>query len=144
MEFVCKRFADLTTRELYEVLRLRADVFVVEQECAYLDPDGIDLRAEHLLGRVDGGLAAYLRWFDEDGDVRVGRIVTSRAARGSGLGHRLMEEVIARLPGRRLVLHGQAHLDGFYERHGFRTVGEPFPEDGIPHVRMVRDGEETP
>lgn len=125
-------------------------MFVVEQECVYLDPDGLDPEATHLLGRLgpgpDGELLAYARWYLEDGPegrlVRLGRIVTARDHRGRGLGLRTVEEALARIadehPHLPVRMHAQTHLVGFYESFGFIAAGEPFDEDGIPHVAMAR------
>lgn len=137
-----RRIDDLTARELLEVLRLRADVFVVEQKCAYQDPDRIDLVAWHVLAREDGPdgrLVGYARWWDADDGAHIGRVVTSRQVRGRGLGHVLVRECLRRIGPRRVVLHAQDHLRRFYEAHGFVAVGETFLEDGIPHVEMVRE-----
>ena len=137
-----KGFAELTIDELYELLALRAEVFVVEQACAYLDPDGRDREATHLLGRVGGALVACARWYPEAGRVRLGRIATALGARGRGYGRDVVEEALRRIaadhPGRPVLLHAQTYLQGFYESFGFTPVGEPFDEDGIPHVVMVR------
>jgi ElaA protein len=121
-------------------------VFVVEQECAYLDPDGRDPEATHLLGCEAVGLIAYARWYPEEGaggpHVRLGRIVTARDHRGRGLGRRTVGEALTRIaeehPGLPLRMHAQTDLVDFYESFGFTTVGEPFDEDGVPHVVMVR------
>ena len=125
-------------------------MFVVEQESLYLDPDGRDLEATHLLGRgEDGALETYARWYlEESGDgeagrhVRLGRIVTARAARGRGGGRRTVEEALARIagehPGAEVLIHAQVYLTAFYDGLGFSPVGEPFDEDGVPHVVMVR------
>ena len=131
-------FDDLSRRDLYDVLRLRADVFVVEQDCAYLDPDGVDLVATHVLGRVDGRLVAYARVSPEDGMQRISRVVTARDARGTGLGHAVVRESLAVVGAAPCFLNAQDHLRAFYAQHGFTPVGEVFLEDGIPHVRMVR------
>lgn len=123
---------------------------MVEQECVYLDPDGLDPQATHLMGREaaaggEGELVAYARWYMEAGDgephVRLGRIVTARAHRGRGLGRRTVEEALARIaaehPGVAVRMHAQTYLVPFYQDLGFITVGEPFDEDGIPHVAMM-------
>lgn len=138
LTFTPKRFDELTTDELYDVLRLRAEVFVVEQDCPYQDLDGIDRRALHLLGTAGRGLVAYARWFNEGDVVWLGRIVTSPASRGTGAGSRLMDEALRRIGGPEVRMHAQAHLRDFYGRWGFERAGEPFLEDGIPHVLMVR------
>lgn len=137
----------LSTRDLYALLELRSRVFVVEQNCAYQDVDGQDLSADthHLLARQDGQLLAYLRLLDpstQGGEVAIGRVLTAPAARGSGLGHALMEHAIeacTRLwPGRPIYLSAQAHLQGYYGRYGFLAVTEPYLEDNIPHIGMRR------
>ncbi|GAB3994444.1 GNAT family N-acetyltransferase [Nocardioides marmoraquaticus] len=134
-------------RDLYDALVLRADVFVVEQQCAYADPDGADLRAgvRHLLGRDGEVLAAYARVLPPDeryAAPRIGRVVVSPAARG-GLGRVLMERSLAvceeHHPGLAVELGGQAHLVGFYASLGFAPVGEVYDEDGIPHQWMRRE-----
>jgi ElaA protein len=119
---------------------------VVEQECVYVDPDGLDPEATHLLGREAGELVAYARWYAEDGPegghVRLGRIVTAPEHRGRGLGRRTVEEALAPIadehPGLPVRMHAQTYLVPFYQELGFTTVGEPFDEDGIPHVAMLR------
>ena len=142
---------DLSVRELYDLLALRATVFVVEQESVYLDPDGEDFEAAHLLGRgEDVGLATYARWYLDGGEgeagrhVRLGRIVTARAARGRGWGRRTVEAALARIgqehPGVEVLIHAQVYLTAFYEGYGFTAVEEPFDEDGVPHRVMVRSG----
>lgn len=142
LKLSARRFPELTVEELYDLLALRAEVFVVEQACAYLDPDGCDREATHLLGTRDGALVAYARWYPEAGRVRLGRIATAPAARGRGYGRDVVEEALRRIaadhPDRSVLLHAQAYLQGFYESLGFTPVGEPFDEDGIPHVAMVR------
>ncbi|WP_030483622.1 GNAT family N-acetyltransferase [Nocardioides aequoreus] len=141
--------ADLDAASLYDALVLRAAVFVVEQECAYADPDGTDLGpgVRHLLGRDDeGALAAYARVLPPDASYdapRIGRVVVAPAARGAGLARRLMTEALAicerEWPGRAVELGGQAHLVGFYAGLGFESVGEGYVEDGIPHQWMRRE-----
>ena len=140
-----KSFGELGTDELYDILALRAGVFVVEQECPYLDPDGKDRKAWHLAGYRDGRLAGYARIFgpgDYFDECSIGRVVTAPAERRSGIGHELMRhaaEAILRLFGDvPVTISAQQHLEKFYNAHSFETVGEPYPEDGIPHVRMRR------
>lgn len=141
LELVTKAFSELTVEELYDLLALRAEVFVVEQACAYLDPDGRDREATHLLGREGGALVAYARWHRDTGRVRLGRIATAPAVRGRGHGRVLVEEALRRIgedhPGRAVLIHAQTYLQAFYASLGFAAVGEPFEEDGIPHVAMV-------
>ena len=139
------RFADLGVDNLYDALALRCRVFVLEQG-PYLDPDGIDRRAWHLLGRdAQGLLQAYLRIVDPGAkyaEPSMGRVVTSPEARGTGLGRRLVAEGVARCgtawPGQAMRISAQAHLERFYGEWGFRRVGAPYLEDNIPHLEMVR------
>lgn len=138
LRYTCRAFDELSASELHDILTLRAVVFVVEQECAYQDPDVLDRLSHHLCGWLDGRLVAYARWFEEPGRIRLGRIVTAPDFRGRGLGRALMEEIIRRLSGHELFLHGQSHLCPFYESLGFFVEGEPFWEDGIPHRALRR------
>ena len=144
-------FDELPARELYAAMRLRAEVFVVEQQCAFADPDGHDPRALHLLGWRDAApdeppaLLAYARIFAPGAlyaEASIGRVVTSPAARGAGLGRALMAEALARtaslFPGAPVRLAAQQRLEKFYTALGFRTVSTSFLEDGIVHVYMTR------
>jgi len=130
---------DLTAAELYAVLRLRAEVFVVEQDCSYLDPDGHDLAPSttHLWLEGDGGeMTSYLRVLPAPGGgARIGRVVTPAQHRGQGLAGQLLD---AALDGaeRPVVLDAQSHLVAMYERHGFSVDGDEFLDDGIPHRPM--------
>jgi ElaA protein len=136
-------FADLTTAELYALLRLRVDVFVVEQDCPYPELDGRDTEPGtfHVwYGDGDGRPLAYLRVLDDGGVARIGRVVTDPAARGGGLGGRLVADALELVGERECVLDAQAHLTGFYGRYGFEATGPEFLEDGIPHVPMRRYG----
>jgi ElaA protein len=130
---------DLTASELYAALRLRAEVFVVEQECVYLDPDGRDLAADtvHLwLTDSRHATVAYLRLLTEpEGGSRIGRVVTARSHRGERLAGRLLDVALEEAP-RPVVLAAQSHLVAVYERHGFVTDGAAYVEDGIPHTPM--------
>jgi ElaA protein len=141
-------FADLTAAQLYAMLALRQQVFVLEQTCLYPDIDGLDPAAHHLLGwrDVDGkpALAAHLRCLAPGAkytEMSIGRVVTSPAARGTGLGRELVAQGIAlaqRLhPGHAIRIGAQAHLEAFYASFGFVTVSEPYDEDGIQHIDMV-------
>jgi len=140
------RFGDLTAAELYDALALRQQVFVVEQNCAYLDVDGIDRHSWHLFGRdAEGRLQAYLRLVDPGhkyDEPSIGRVVTSLSARGTGAGRALVAEGLAghdrRWPARANRIGAQAHLQRFYASFGFEPVGAPYDEDGIPHIEMVR------
>ena len=139
-------YDDLRVSELYEALRLRSEVFVVEQKCIYQDMDGFDKQAMHLLGVQGGELKAYARCFEPGvkfAEASFGRVLVQRAARATGLGHALLEQAIlatAQVWGPQAIRIGaQVHLAGFYARHGFKDMGKPYMEDGIPHLEMRRD-----
>ena len=140
-----QRFSTLSVDDLYDALALRAQVFVVEQACVFQDADGADRASGHLLGRDERGvLQAYLRVVDPGvkyPEPSIGRVITSAAARGTGTGHRLVAEGIARCraawPGRAIRIGAQARLEGFYASHGFVREGADYIEDGIPHCEMV-------
>ncbi|QBI22089.1 GNAT family N-acetyltransferase [Egibacter rhizosphaerae] len=126
---------------LYRLLRLRVDVFVVEQGAAYPELDGRDLEptAVHCWIERDGEPVAYLRVLDEaGGGSRVGRVVTAPSARGEGLATRLVEHVLERCCTPPVRLGAQSHLAEWYGRFGFVRTGETYEEDGIPHVPMER------
>lgn len=136
-------FAELGADRLYAVLRLRQQVFVVEQDCAYLDLDDRDQQAIHILGSTPDGILAYLRCIAPGRgcpDSQLGRIVVDPAARGHNLGRELVERGIAhnrsRWPGSDIRISAQAHLQGFYSSLGFAPEGDEYLEDGIPHRRM--------
>lgn len=144
--WISKPHAELTLAELYAILRLRSEVFVVEQDCVFLDLDGKDLQGqtEHLMAWENGALLAYCRLLEpalNDGQAIIGRVITAPAARGTGLGHELMrraKDEVARLwPGQPVYLGAQARLRGYYAGHGFVPVTEEYIEDGIPHVGML-------
>ncbi len=138
------RFTDLSAATLYEILALRAQVFVVEQECAYLDVDGRD-REDGTLhvwtsgATGTGAIAAYLRVLVEPGGARkIGRVVAAPAARGTGVATALLRAALDQCGDADVVLDAQAPLVAWYETFGFAVAGEPFLEDGIPHVPMRR------
>lgn len=138
-------FDALTARDLYAVLQLRTEVFVIEQDCAYQDMDGADPAAVHLLGTADAELVAYARCFPPGVkfvEASIGRVITRQAARGLGIGHELMRQAMAcmfqRWGPQPIRIGAQARLDKFYQQHGFSKQGEPYIEDGQPHVEMLR------
>lgn len=143
LKITVSTFDALSPNRLYGILRLRAEVFVVEQECAYLDPDGQDQAALHVCIDDADGLAAYLRILpgDAEDDAIIGRVVSRTRRRG--LGMRVMQagiEAAADLWGARSIrLAAQVYARAFYERLGFCAISEPFLEDGIAHVWMRRD-----
>jgi ElaA protein len=135
------QFSDLDATTLYALLRLRAEVFVVEQACAFLDLDGRDTDAGtwHAWISEGGHPVAYLRLLDQGDATRIGRVVTAVSHRTRGLADELMRAALARTAGP-VVLDAQAYLAGWYERLGFVTTGpEYLDDDGIPHVPMRLD-----
>ena len=135
------RFAELTPFEVYELCRLRVDVFVVEQECPYPELDGRDVEPAtlHLWLECGGEIAATIRLLDDGASRAIGRVATAAPFRGQGLAARLIEEGIALCGDAPITLGAQAHLEGWYERFGFRRSGPGYVEDGIPHVPMRRE-----
>jgi ElaA protein len=143
------RFDDLGVHDLYDALALRCRVFILEQ-APYQDPDGIDPSAWHLLGRAGesdgrGELVAYLRVVDPGGkyvEPSIGRVIAASALRGTGIGRALMQEGLARCeaawPDQAIRISAQAHLQRFYGSLGFDAVSQPYLEDGIPHIEMLR------
>ncbi len=141
MEIQIKRFNELTINELYEMLKLRSEVFVVEQNCAYQDIDDKDQHAIHISLVEDGVWLAYLRVLDKGvsyDTASLGRVITR--ARGKGLGLILMKEGIKVVKevykANELTISAQCQAVGFYEKLGFEIVSEPYLEDDIPHVKM--------
>ena len=140
--------SELTVAELYALLKLRCEVFVVEQTCPYLDVDGEDLVGEnrHLLGWKDNALVAYARILKSEDDLEpvvIGRVIVSQAARGEKLGYQLMDRALASCqqnwPQSAIYLGAQAHLQPFYAHFGFVPVTDVYDEDGIPHIGMARE-----
>ena len=136
------RLARIDPETLYRLLRLRTDVFVVEQECAYAELDGRDLEpdARQLwIERADGEVVATLRVLrDPDGTARIGRVATAASARGEGLAAQLMTRALELAGDGEVVLDAQTYLEGWYTRFGFVRSGADYVEDGIPHVPMRR------
>lgn len=145
---ICWRFVAfeaLTPTELYALLQLRSEVFVVEQACIFQDMDGADAQAMHLLGTLDGELVACARCFSAGAkfaEASIGRVATRNKVRGSGAGHVLMQQALTGLQqhwGPQAIRIGaQARLEHFYRQHGFAGTGAPYIEDGIPHIEMLR------
>jgi ElaA protein len=135
---------ELDPRTLYAILRLRAEVFVVEQACAYLDPDGRDLEPGCVQLWIEtrsgeGSVLATARLLTEPGGGhRIGRVCTAPDARRRGLGAALMVAALDRCGDAPVVLDAQSQLTGWYEQFGFETTGHEFMDDGIPHTEMIR------
>ncbi len=135
-------FDELDPATLYALLRLRTDVFVVEQRCAYPELDGRDAEpsTQHLWTQDEHGPTACLRLLADDGVRRIGRVCTRVDARRRGLAADLVRAAVDLAGGEEVVLDAQSHLRAWYEGHGFTVTGPPFVEDGIPHVPMRRTG----
>ena len=135
---------ELSVPQFHSIFQLRARVFVVEQNCPYLDIDNQDLDASHLF--LDGTtrpsvISAYLRILPLfESTLVIGRVIVDKEQRGIGLGRQLMKEAHRRaldLPFERFKLSAQAHLQSFYESLGYQKIGSPYDEDGIPHIQMI-------
>jgi ElaA protein len=156
MTFKCLPFDSLTVRELYDIMALRQEVFVVEQNCPYLDADGKDIAGWHLMlfNNVDNGnpaedgkgkLAAYTRLLEKgisyDDYASIGRVVSASHARGTGVGKAVMQESIKQMgqlfPNQSIKIGAQSYLLKFYESLGFESTGEEYLEDDIPHTSMI-------
>ena len=144
MQLYRKRFQELTTEELYGILKLRVDVFVVEQNCPYRELDDRDQDAVHVWLQDEDGILAYLRVMDrgiENESVSIGRVVAAK--RRCGLGSRVLAEGIRAAKevflADSIYLEAQVYAKGLYEKQGFRQISEEFLLDGIPHVRMLLD-----
>ena len=138
METIIKTFEELTLDELYEILRLRVAIFVVEQNCAYQDIDGIDKTAHHVWLQDEDGVAAYVRVYDRDG-VHIGRVISARRRKGYGTSalRAGIEVAIKMFHAKQITIHAQCYAREFYERSGFQQSSGEFLEDGIPHIEMT-------
>ncbi len=146
MNITIKTFQELTTSELYELLQLRSEVFVIEQDCVYQDIDGKDLKALHVLGEKEGKIVGYTRLFNSGeyfDTPSIGRVVVKESERKYGYGHDLIKAAIKAIVDNyketTITISAQTYLQKFYESHGFKQIGEGYLEDGIPHIRMVRN-----
>ena len=148
IDWQVKTFKELNIDELYEILKLRIDVFVVEQTCFYPDLDDIDRHKEtiHLFCYTEDKIAGYLRILAKgqsyDEYIAIGRVIIAVHARGTGLGHQLMAEALTlckqNFPEQKVKISAQEHLEGFYNRHGFERVSDMYLEDNIPHIAMLK------
>ncbi|MHA6279003.1 GNAT family N-acetyltransferase [Salinimicrobium sp. CAU 1759] len=146
MEVKIVTFEELKIDELYKVLQLRSEVFVVEQDCVYQDIDGKDQKAIHVLGFEEEKLVAYTRifapgiYFDE---AAIGRVIVKEGYRKKNYGHEILKASVRAIEERfktgSIKLSAQTYLIKFYESHGFEQVGEGYLEDGIPHIAMIKN-----
>ena len=145
MQIIVKTFSELNTNELYDILQLRSEVFVVEQDCVYQDIDGKDQKALHIIGKKEGKIIAYTRCFDA-GDyfekASIGRVVVDTSQRKYKYGHDIMKASIEAIKNKyqtnTIKVSAQVYLTKFYNSHDFYQVGEGYLEDGIPHISMVK------
>jgi ElaA protein len=145
MKIITKTFNELSLKELYSILQLRSEVFVVEQDCVYQDIDGKDDFALHILGMDGEELVAYTRCF-KPGDyfeaAAIGRVIVKEEYRKFGFGHKIMEASVKEIEQlyntKTIKLSAQQYLTAFYESHGFIQTGEGYLEDGIPHIAMIK------
>ncbi len=145
MTFFCRPFSQLSLDQLYAIMVIRQEIFVVEQDCPYLDADGKDQESWHLMGFDEGKLAAYTRLVPQGLSypeyVSIGRVVVAMDSRGKGYGKILMEESIRRCRDvfgeQAIKISAQSHLEAFYRSLGFEPTGAEYLEDGIPHMAMT-------
>lgn len=142
MNFISKQFSELSNREVYEMLKARMKVFLLEQNIVCLDTDDVDYNALHCWLEENGEMTAYLRAFYSDSDtVTVGRVLT--LTHGVGHGKALMvkslETIKEKMPCKEIRLHSQTHAVKFYKKFGFYEIGEEFLEEGVPHIEMKKE-----
>jgi ElaA protein len=141
-----KKFSELELTELYDILQLRAEVFVVEQDCVYQDIDGKDQEALHIIGYKNGKIVAYTRCFKPGyyfEQAAIGRVVVKESQRKFRYGHEIMKAsdkaIQQHYNTSGIKLSAQQYLIKFYESHGYKSIGEGYLEDGIPHIAMIKD-----
>lgn len=139
MEFLAKSFEELSCRELYEILKARAEVFMLEQGIICQDMDDLDYKSQHFFLWENGKVCAYMRaFYKSENDVRVGRVLAIN--KRQGVGSRLMKNALGyiknNMPCDKISLNSQTQAVGFYEKFGFERFGDEFMEEGVPHIRM--------
>ncbi|MFC6877420.1 GNAT family N-acetyltransferase [Flavobacterium myungsuense] len=146
IQWKIKPFKALSVSEMYSLLQLRSQVFVVEQNCVYQDIDGKDYKALHLIGEYDGKIVAYCRLFksgDYFQEASIGRVVIDANYRDKKWGHEMMKQAIAGIETHfkeiKIIISAQLYLQKFYENHGFVQTSEMYLEDDIPHIEMKRE-----
>lgn len=139
MDIFVKTFEELDINELYEILKLRVDVFVVEQSCPYPEIDGIDKDAFHIFGKEDGEIRAYARIYKEDGEIHLGRVIAKERRKGHG--NLILNEAIKaacqKYHAEKIIIEAQTYAKEFYEKVGFEQRSQSFLLDGIEHIKMV-------
>ena len=140
-----KYYNELSIEMLYMILRIRQEVFIIEQNCNYLDADGVDQKSHHLLGFLDNTLVSYMRIVNSDPlskHISFGRILVKRDFRGKGIGRQLMQKAIDLFSPKHdsIVMSAQMYLLDFYRDFNFQSIGEEYLEDNIPHIKMIRHG----
>jgi ElaA protein len=142
MKIAIKHFNDLSTKELHQILKIRSEIFVVEQDCVYLDIDDVDLESHHLIGYVEKEIAGYLRIYEKDGSVRIGRVLVADTHRRKGHASKIMEGAIdfiqTNKPKGSIKISAQEHLKSFYGSFQFEQTSDMYLEDGMPHIGMVK------
>ena len=143
MKIIVKRFSELSVEEIYQILKVRADVFIIEQKCIYKDIDGKDEKARHVLGKENNEIIAYTRILEEDDQYNypsISRVVVKKQNRGEERGKKIMKEtikyIVEELKEKTIVLAAQKYLEKFYRELGFIAEGEEYLEDEIPHQKM--------
>ena len=146
MKVSFKTFSELTTKELYQILQLRSEVFVVEQNCVYQDIDGKDEKAIHIIGVVQNKIVAYTRCFKPDEyfkEASIGRVVVKKNERKLKRGNQIMIHSVKTIEKlfqtKTIIISAQSHLISFYNNLGFYSAGNEYLEDGIPHIEMIKN-----
>ena len=142
MKFISKTFSQLSASEIYEILKARMEVFLIEQNIICLDIDGIDYDSLHIFYEDDGKVEGYLRAFKaDDHTVKIGRVLTRE--HGKGLGRKLVENAVSKIKEHfgcdKIVLHSQKHAQEFYKKLGFKAVSDEYLEEGVLHITMEMD-----
>lgn len=141
MEIFVKSFEELDINELYEILKLRVDVFVVEQACPYPEIDGIDKEAFHIFGKENGEIGAYARIYKVDGEVHLGRVIAKERRKGHGslILNEAIKAACEKYQAEKIIIEAQTYAKEFYEKVGFKQRSQTFLMDDIEHIKMVLD-----
>ena len=144
MNLHIKRLEEMSAQELYRIMKLRSEVFVVEQNCVYLDPDGLDEQCNHIFLEENGEILAYCRVLNRGitfPEVSIGRVVVGKNSRGKDYSKKIlkaaMDFVEKELGETEIQIAAQSYLVSFYNGLGFKTISEEYEEDGIPHINMI-------